>query len=226
VTGQPWADDAFAGVMIVTACYCLGRLAVSWRLRRPADHVLDATHVLMGAAMAAMLLSRLGGSWLDGLQAVFGVTALWFGWVAVRQRQAHQLQHALAATAMMYMLGTGRGAGGPAASGPMGAMSGPGALALVLTLALVGYVIWTADQLAALPRVAALAAGAPAAGPMQASDGGAAAGSGERPAARSGERQAGQPAATRRAVPVSPRLAACCDLVMGVTMGYMLVLMH
>jgi len=226
VSGQPWADDAFAGVMIVTACYCLGRLAVSWRLRRPADHVLDATHVLMGAAMAAMLLSRLGGSWLDGLQAVFGVAALWFGWAVVLQREAHQLQHALAATAMMYMLGAGRSAGGPAGRGLMGAMPGPAPLALVLTLALVGYVIWTADQLAALPRVAALAAlaGAPDGGTMQASV--VAAGPGESPAARPGERQAGQPAATRRAVPMSPRLAACCDLVMGVTMGYMLVLMH
>jgi hypothetical protein len=190
----------------------------------------------MGAAMAAMLLSRLGGSWLDGLQAVFGVAALWFGWVAVRQRQAHQLQHALAATAMMYMLGAGRSSGGLAGRGLMGAMPGPGALALGLTLALVGYVIWTADQFAALPRVAALAAlavGAPAGGTMLASD--AATGSRERQAATGprehqaagpGERQAGQPAATRRAVPMSPRLAACCDLVMGVTMGYMLVLMH
>jgi hypothetical protein len=233
VSGQPWADDAFAGVMIVTACYCLGRLAVSWRLRRPADHVLDATHVLMGAAMAAMLLSRLGGSWLDVLQAVFGVAALWFGGVAVRQRQAHQLQHALAAAAMTYMLGAGRSAGGPAGRGLMGAMPGPAALALVLTLALVGYVIWTADQLAGLPRVAALAAvavAAPAGGTMLASDA-AAVGSHERQAGRPGERQvgqrqAGQLAATRRAAPMSPRLAACCDLVMGVTMGYMLVLMH
>ena len=249
MTGQAWADDAFASVMIVTACYCLVRLVVSWRLHRPADHVLDATHVLMGAAMAAMLLSGLAGFWRGGLEAVFAVAALWFGWAAIRQRQAHQLQHALAATAMIYMLSAGRSGGDRSASGPMGAMSGPGPLALVLVLVLVGYVIWTADQLAALPRVAVLAAGAPARGSTLAREGSAparagdrwargsqratagpgarpATGVGLRPATGAGLRPAGQQAARRRMVPLSPRLAVCCDLVMGVTMGYMLVSMH
>ena len=29
----------------------------------------------------------------------------------------------------------------------------------------------------------------------------------------------------RRGVPLSPRLAACCEIVMGITMGYMLIVM-
>ncbi len=216
MSGQTWADDAFAAVMIVTSGYCLGRLAVSRRLGRPADHVLDATHVLTGAAMAAMLLGRLSASWLGGLQVAFSVAALWFAWVAIRERNLHQVQHALAATAMIYMLGAGRSAGGPAATGPMSAMPGPGGLALVLVLGLLGYVIWTADQLAALPRVAALSAAAL---------GGAAPGSAEPGGAEPAPARP-VPATTLRAVPMSPRLAACCDLAMGVTMGYMLILTH
>jgi hypothetical protein len=231
VSGQAWADDAFAALMIVTAGYCLGRLAVSRRRRRPADHVLDATHVLMGAAMAAMLLARLSGSWLGGLQAAFGVAALWFAWLAIRGRQLHQVQHALAATAMIYMLGAGRGAGGLAAAGPMTAMPGPGGLALVLALGLLGYVIWTADQLAALPRVAApgpAASGSAATGtgaPRDAAPGEAAPRDAAPGGAAAGRPRLARPA-TLRAVPMSPRLAACCDLAMGVTMGYMLIGMH
>ena len=227
MSGQGWADDAFAAVMIVTAGYCLGRLAVSGRLRRPADHVLDATHVLMGAAMAAMLLGRLSASWLGGLQAAFGVAALWFAWLAIRDRQLHQAQHVLAATAMIYMLGAGQSAGGPAPTGPMSAMPGPGGLALVLVLGLLGYVIWTADQLATLPRVAALSAPVPGpAVPGPAVSGAAA-------ASRAAPAPAPAPAPARPgragalpAVPMSPRLAACCDLAMGVTMGYMLIRMR
>jgi hypothetical protein len=34
-----------------------------------------------------------------------------------------------------------------------------------------------------------------------------------------------RPPSQRRAVPLSPRLAACCEIAMGVTMGYMLIVL-
>jgi hypothetical protein len=75
----------------------------------------------------------------------------------------------------------------------MGAGPGAGfpALALVLALALIGYVIWTTDRLTSLAPVAV---------------------TGTQVRAVTGP-------------PMSLRLAACCDIVMGLTMGYMLILM-
>jgi len=101
-------------------------------------------------------------------------------------------------------------------------------LALVLAFALIGYVVWTADRLSSLAPVAALAArsapvpvlaGAVAGGGVSLADAG-----GE--GAGSTSRDDGQaPARPGRRAPLSPRLAACCEIAMGVTMGYMLILM-
>jgi len=128
-------------------------------------------------------------------------------------------------------------------------------LALPLALALLGYVIWTTDRLTALPRVAALAAyipvpaldassnaslaatSAPAAEARRAmpadwADVGSA-GSRARPVrsrrlASPDRRPPDRRPPARRPVgrpPMSPRLAACCEIAMGVTMGYMLIQM-
>jgi hypothetical protein len=85
-------------------------------------------------------------------------------------------------------------------------------LALILAQFMVGYVMWTADRLPALARVrawrpspAALAAATP--GPVPAPAG----------AASSGPSAAPSP-------PLSPRLASCCNIVMGLVMGYMLII--
>ena len=101
-------------------------------------------------------------------------------------------------------------------------------LALVLAFALFGYVIWTADRLSSLAPVAALAARvAPAPLFAEASAGGRASF-----AAAGGAGGHGTPgddgqtaAAHAQRVPLSPRLAACCEIAMGVTMGYALILM-
>jgi hypothetical protein len=93
-------------------------------------------------------------------------------------------------------------------------------LALALAFALFGYVVWNADRLSSLPPVAALAARVvpvPVLAAAPASGGGG--GSED-----AGPGSAG-PAVQGQSVPLSLRLAACCEIAMGVTMGYMLILM-
>ena len=243
MAGPSWLAWAFAGVMIIVAAYCLTRLAISWRQHRPADRRVDAIHVLMGVAMAGMLVPRLQVFWVGGWEVVFGIGAAWFGGLAIREfrgrptvggRPGHHLQHVLACGAMLYMFLAAAtvakaGAGGSA----MGGMAGGGAhfrtLALLLAFALFGYVVWNADRLSSLAPVAALAArSAPV--PVLAAAGSG--GGGTSIAAAGDEGSQGTPgddgqatAGQGRRVPLSPRLAACCEIAMGVTMGYVLILM-
>ena len=251
MAGPSWLAWTFAGVMIVVAGYCLTRLVASWRQHRPTDHRLDAIHVLMGVAMAGMLVPRLRVFWTGGWEVVFAVGAAWFAWLAIREfhgrptvggRPGHHLQHVLTCGAMLYMyLAVATVAKAAAGGSAMGGMAAGGAhfstLALVLAMALLGYVVWTVDRLSSLAPVAALAArsvpvpvlaGAVAGGGASLADAG-----GEGSLADAGGEDAGStprddgqaPAGPGRRVPLSPRLAACCEIAMGVTMGYMLILL-
>jgi hypothetical protein len=255
MTGPSWLAKTLAAVMIATAVYCFSRLVAARRDNRPTDYDVDGVHILMGVAMAGMLVPRLNPFWDGGWEVIFASALGWFGWQTIRGYRnhlavgrrwvAHHLQHVLACGAMLYMFLAVAPArvGGPARSGSGMAMGGPTGsattfptLALVLTLALVGYVIWSADRFTSLPAVAALRA-------MAAPAGTAAAALAPALAARSASAQAEPPAngpatrvtqpehhpgATRSAParpPMSPRLAACCEIAMGLTMGYMLITM-
>jgi Domain of unknown function (DUF5134) len=237
MSGLSWLADSFAALMLATSAYCLSRLTVSWRHRRPTDHQVDAVHVLMGVAMAGMLVPSLRFFWVGGWEIAFGAAAILFGWrmmsdARAKRSSGHHLQHVLACVAMVYMLAAATSAAKAASGGSMGGMgSGPAhfdTLALVLALALVGYVVWTADRFSSLAPVAALKASlAPAVALVPAAvaasqlpaTAASVAGSGEiRPASRSADEP-------RTRVPLSPRLAACCEIAMGVTMGYMLIMM-
>lgn len=225
MTAPAWLSGTLAGVMIATAAYCLGRMAAARRRQRRTSYDVDGIHVLMGVAMAGMLAPRLnpfaGTGWArDGWEVLFGLAAAWFGWRAVlgdRRRAArawsshtaHHVQHVLACGAMIYMFVLAR-ASGSAAGMPMGGPGGTGltragtgtgvpALALLLAVVLLGYTVWTTDTFKSLARVAGSQPGA----------------GGQVPWLGSGA----------SAAPMSARLSACCDIVMGVTMGYMLITM-
>jgi hypothetical protein len=226
VTGPSWLPGGLAVVMIATAVYCVSRLVAAWRWQRPTEYDVDGVHVLMGVGMAGMLVPRLnpaaGSGWDIGGAAVFGAAMAWFGWLAIRGHRdgragpravAHHGQHLLASGAMMYMflaLPSAR-AGGVAAGA---AMAATGAriptFALLLAAGLFGYVIWTTDRLTSLaPATATVAAGGQG---------------GRAPATIAAGGQGGQ-VPVSAAPAMSLRLAACCEIVMGVAMGYMLITM-
>lgn len=203
MTPQPWLAITFAAIMIATAGYCLSRLALSWRQNRPTDRTVDAAHVVMGVAMAGMLVPRLQVIPPAGGETLFAVGAALFGGRLIWRRRArrtrgqhrhlHDVQHLLGCGAMLYMLATmapRASEQGALASHVAMAVGGLPGLALVLAVALLGCVVWSADRISALAPVAVLAGGA-----------------------------------TRSTVPLSPRLAACCEIAMGVTMGYMLIVL-
>jgi hypothetical protein len=171
MAGPAWRTSAFAVVMIVIAFYCAGRLAISRLRRRETEFDADGVHVVMGVAMAGMFLPRLSvlppGAW----EAMFAVAAAWFGWRAISGRRqavsgwwrrcSHPLPHLVECVAMCYMLLALSRSPPPGQAGgmSMAAMGGGGwnlpALAVVLALFLLGYVIWMADQIMSAPRVPA-----------------------------------------------------------------------
>jgi hypothetical protein len=208
--------------MIAVAACCVVRLAFWRRYGRRAEPDVDGVHVLMGVSMAGMLEPGLSALPHPVWQAVFAAAAAWFTWRAFRARGAHPrpgrsrcthpAPHAVECVAMIYMLLPTHPAlrepsmSMPAMSGAAGANPVP---ALMLAMFMLGYVLWTADQLAAFSRAIAATADGPQAGRAQAGP------------AQAGPAQARLARSTTAAL--APRLAACYKIAMSIAMGYMLI---
>jgi Domain of unknown function (DUF5134) len=242
VAGPAWLTGAFAAGMILTASYSASRLAVS-RLRGLATEAdTDGLHALMGTAMAGMLVSQLdllpSSIWL----VAFGTGAAWFGASAIRARTLGRFSwqcrfpvpHLIECIAMLYMLLAVPGAqpGAKVAMPGMGASpsapAGFPALAVVLALFMLGYLLWATDQLAALARAKTRAA-APARTPEQRSlvtvpavgrPHAVASTSSTPPAVEIRDQD---PAAGQALL--APKLAAGSKIAMSIAMGYMLIAM-
>jgi hypothetical protein len=237
VTGPGWLDGVFAALMMLITVCCAGRLAIGRLRDRDTEPEADGLHVLMGVAMAGMFEPQLspvpGPVW----QAVFAAAAAWFSWRAIRVRSrspagasrcAHPVPHAVESVVMVYMLlpsgaeTVGRGPGMTMAGmgGPGGAAAGNPVLALVLALFMLGYILWTTDQLASLsrsksaPPLGAGPSGQPTAAPSPATVIQRPPG----PGTAAGADPAGRPS-------LAPRLAAGYKIAMSLGMGYMLVTM-
>jgi hypothetical protein len=226
--------------MILTACYSASRLAVS-RLRGLATEAdADGLHAVMGAAMAGMLVPQLAllppATWM----AVFGIGAAWFGARALRSRNhsrsswqcRYPIPHLIECVAMLYMLlairetRPGAGMAMPGMGTPPSTPAGFPALALVLALFMLGYIMWTTDQLASLARARTSIQGQAAAMQHRAlvtdpASGQAAASAADTTDAAEMPRPI--PAASKALL--APGLAAFGKIAMGITMGYMLILM-
>ncbi len=211
MAGPSWLAGALAAVVIAIAVYCVARLAASRLWHRATAVDADGLHVVMGVAMAGMLVPRLGSLPGSAWEGVFGVGAAWFAAQGVWARRAnpvgrwqchYPVPHLVECGAMLYML---LAAPGPGPAGPGTGMSMPGmtaspgaagslpALALVLALFMLGYVVWTADRLTSEARAKTATANR---SPVGAS------------------------------VPMlAPRLAESYKIAMGMAMGYMLILM-
>jgi hypothetical protein len=163
MTAPTWVNAALAAVMLAIATCCAARLAI-WLLRgRHTEPEADGVHVAMGIAMAGMLEPALspipGTAWLT----IFCAATGWFAWRSLRApasrprrawQCAHPAPHAVESVAMVYMLwpefiGSRAGVAMPAMTGHIAANP---ALAMVLAIFMLGYLLWNADQLTAGSR--------------------------------------------------------------------------
>jgi hypothetical protein len=244
MAGPPWLADTLAAAMILIAAYSASRLILSRLRRRATEYDADALHVVMGGAMAGMLVPQLNVLPDRAWAAVFATAAAWFGWHAIRghglsiygaSRCRYPVPHLIECAAMLYMLlpaassPPARGRGAIAMAG-MGASASPApsfpALAVILALFMLGYIVWTTDRLTTLAR-AKITAANPAVSRTHQSVGPVAPTPGHHPASASAT-----PGATRTRPgnppdppPLAPKLAACCKIAMSLAMGYMLILM-
>jgi hypothetical protein len=244
--GPAWLTGIFAAVMLTVAVYCSGRLVAARRWRRPTEVDADGGHVLMGVAMAGMLVAHLRVMPVGAWEAVFAAGAGWFGWQTLRARRGAPMSpwrcpqpapHLVECAAMIYMFLLLPPLAGRAASAAMSGMTTSGTesrysfLALLMALFMFGYVVRVADRLTArTPALAAAAAGSPPPSAGLPSAGLPSAG----PPSAGPPPPAGPPspsggcAALGARLPrpyLAPRCAALCKIAMGITMGYMLITM-
>jgi hypothetical protein len=248
--GPAWLSYIFAAIMLSVAGYCATRLVAAHRWRRPTDLDADGAHIVMGVAMAGMLAASLrfapAGLW----EAGFWAGALWFGWQAVRVRRGapvsqwrcpQPVPHLVECGAMLYMLAaipvvrSVSGGSGMTGMGISATESRFSLLALALALFLFGWAVQVVDRLRVGTPALAIA-GPASAGPGSdgvmtvagggPESGGLAVGGPEAGGARSGAAThpgCGGEGSARGYI--APRCAAMCKVAMGVTMGYMLVMM-
>jgi len=243
VAGPSWLAGVFAAAMILTAGYAASRLATSRLLRAATEADTDGLHALMGTAMAGMFLPQLRLLPSSAWAVLFGTGAVWFAASALQARRTagrrwqcrFPVPHLVECIAMVYMLVAlptaqrGPGMAMPGMGPSPGAPTGFPALALVLALFMLGYILWTTDQLAARARAkTALTATPrtphralvtiPAAAPSHLTTLASAIDTPDTAEAPLPHPAAGHPLLT-------PQFADFSKIVMSITMGYMLITM-
>ena len=227
--GPSWLTGIFAAASLAVAVYCVGRLVTARRWHRPTELDTDGAHVVMGVAMAGMLVSGLRTLPSAIWEVVFAAAAVWFGYRMLQRRRgaqpspwrsSHPLPHLVECAAMvfMFLILPASAAAGAATSGMSMTMTATESrfsfLTLPLALYLLGYVVWLGDRVTLHASAPALAlATAPASASASPS---AASGSGY---------SSGSPSPEPPRPYLAPRCTAICKITMGITMGYMLILM-
>jgi hypothetical protein len=216
MSGPGWLTGLLTAVMLTVAAYNVTRLVAALRWGRAAELDADGTHVVMGVAMAGMLTPGLSFAPRPLWLAVFAAAGTWFGWQFLRTqsnqaagpwRCPHPLPHLIECAAMVFMFALPATAAAATAGGGMGtALTGAAAgfspLTLLLAVFMVGYVMWLGNNLSALTPATATATGTTT-------------------TMTTGTMTTG----TARTAYLAPRCAACCKIAMGVTMGYMLIML-
>ncbi len=248
-----WILDTFAAIMLAVAAVSAARLVVARPWRHGTQAILadtDISHLLMGIAMAGMLVASLQTLPNDAWAGIFAVLTAWFAYRVIRDSQAsgvralaggHCAPHLIHAAAMLYMFvaftaSAAHSSGGVA--GMSGGMSGMGTLqlpflAFAFALLLVGYSIWDLDQISgpgasghyslAAARIAPTAVlVAATAGPGTAA---VAATAESGAAADVRPLDANAPATGADSGVLAPWVATSCRIAMGVTMAFMLLIM-
>jgi hypothetical protein len=222
-----WILEIFAAVMILVAEVSAGQLTVAraWTRRGGTDADIAVSQLLMGIAMAGILAPALSALPNAVWEVVFAVITAWFAWCLWRESRGrgaataargHYAPHLVRSAAMLYIFAT---LAGPSAEGSgmsmsdMGAMSGMAAsggmptLALIFALLLVAFTVHNLDRQVgvdgyfrvvgrrSVPVGSALAAAA-----------------------------AGPASGAERLV-LSPALVKGCQVVIGVTMAFILIIL-
>ena len=209
--GPAWLTGIFAAAMLAVAAYCAGRLVISRRWRRPTELDTDGAHVVMGVAMAGMLVSGLRTLPSAIWEVAFAAGAAWFGYRMLQARRgaqpspwrsSHPLPHLVECGAMVFMFLILPASAAGTSMTMTATESRFSFLTLPLALFLFGYVVWLGDRVTLHAPALALAT-APASGGSP------------------------SPSASPEPAPsyLAPRCAAICKITMGITMGYMLILM-
>ncbi len=219
--GPAWLTAIFAAASLAVAVYCAGRLVVARRGHRPTELDTDGAHVIMGVAMAGMLVSGLRTLPSAIWEVVFAAAAVWFGYRMLQARRgaqsspwrsSHPLPHLVECAAMVFMFLILPAAAGAATGSTSMTMTTTESrfsfLTLPLAVYLFGYVVWLGDRVTLHAPALALATAPASAGP--------------RPGYGSGS---GSPSPEPAHPYLAPRCAAICKITMGITMGYMLILM-
>ena len=214
-----WLTAIFAAASLAVAVYCAGRLVVVRRGHRPTELDTDGAHVIMGVAMAGMLVSGLRTLPSAIWEVVFAAAAVWFGYRMLQARRgaqsspwrsSHPLPHLVECAAMVFMFLILPAAAGAATSSTSMTMTATESrfsfLTLPLAVYLFGYVVWLGDRVTLHAPALALAIAPASARP--------------RPGYGSGS-----PSPEPAHPYLAPRCAAICKITMGITMGYMLILM-
>jgi hypothetical protein len=215
--GPAWLTAIFAAASLAVAVYCAGRLVVARRGHRPTELDTDGAHVIMGVAMAGMLVSGLRTLPSAIWEVVFAAAAVWFGYRMLQARRgaqsspwrsSHPLPHLVECAAMVFMFLILPAAAGAATSSMSMTMTATESrfsfLTLPLAVYLFGYVVWLGDRVTLHAPALAIAPASAGPGPGYGS---------------------GSPSPEPAHAYLAPRCAAICKITMGITMGYMLILM-
>jgi hypothetical protein len=238
-----WLTDLLAGLMLVVAAYCAGRVVFARLRHRPTEHDVDLLHVLMGVAMAGMLTSRLSILNNHIWETLFAVAVVWFAGRTVlalrgsrsgsalgggadasagaadRAGLLHRFPYLLAPGAMLYMyLAPMSATSGSGGGGMAGMADSAGAASRFPTLGLLLAALMVGFAVLTTDRTV-LASPASTGGldlpgaPGALSDSAAPGSPGRAAAARS------------HCGLLAPRTANGCHIAMSITMAYMLVIL-
>jgi hypothetical protein len=207
VASPTWLPHALAVVMLSTAIYCAGRVIYGWARRRRTEHLVDGMHVAMGVAMAGMLVPAFGTFATPVRVTVFSIGTVWFVgaaihcyWAGNSATVGRQIGHLLGcASNGLHVRGNARRWQAGMVPASAGSERLP-AVAVLLGFGVLGYAWWMGLRLTGLSE--SVAAG------------------GTSDATVVGGQQIG---CGYGAGYLSPRLAACCEVAMGLVMAYPLI---
>jgi hypothetical protein len=159
-----WLLDIFAALMLLVAAVSAGQLAAGYPSRWVhVDADIAVSHLLMGIAMAGMLVTSLQTLPNVAWEVLFAVMTVWFAWSAWRRSRGagfgalaggHYAPHLVHSAAMLYMFLALAAPGAAGASGGMAGMGGPGGmqtlhlpvLAFLFVLLLCAYTVRDLDR--------------------------------------------------------------------------------